>query len=454
MKRLFVLALIVLTLGCGGKKQAGESGAGGDQETKSNTVVFIVPGTYGNTGLWPQVIPGKATFGSELKRAAGPKTKVIPFLWRSSVHHTIRTEAATNLARQIKEKTRPTDRIVLVGHSHGGNVALLAAGQCSRKIDMVVCLSTPHIYQNFVGADKKRYALPVYCPLESYENIQTVLTLTPSSDNVPARYAQLRVGVTENEALHATRSWREKIGNLTLADDGGVVQELIEDLVPSSVGDLLPLPSLDNLALSAEFKKTKHNFRFYSMVKSSLDQRPHHTAHSRRLGAVVGELIRSGATPEQLGYLRSLTQRKDADNGEPVAEAVQRRWRSKNAAHVKPAGGWRLQSVEMEVTHTLDKNIFRGSEPDPYFQILSADGKILHESPVKKNTRHPKWNLENSPLILWGEQAAFALCESHLTGNVVPVGILQAVSKGPNGYPKSLQGKDWSAKLRWVPVHL
>src|SRR5438874_654392 len=33
------------------------------------TLVVIIPGTHGSEGQWPMVIPGQATFGSELLRA-------------------------------------------------------------------------------------------------------------------------------------------------------------------------------------------------------------------------------------------------------------------------------------------------------------------------------------------------------------------------------------------------
>jgi hypothetical protein len=39
--------------------------------SRTRTLVFIVPGTSNDDGLWPNVFEGKSTFGSELCRGLG-----------------------------------------------------------------------------------------------------------------------------------------------------------------------------------------------------------------------------------------------------------------------------------------------------------------------------------------------------------------------------------------------
>lgn len=48
--------------------------------TDARTIVFVIPGTFGNDSFWPNTVPGQATFGSELQRWSGA-AEVYPFLW-------------------------------------------------------------------------------------------------------------------------------------------------------------------------------------------------------------------------------------------------------------------------------------------------------------------------------------------------------------------------------------
>ena len=165
-------------------------------------LVVVVPGTYGNDRFWPNVDDGKVTFGSELLRAIGSDGEVYPFLWASSIHHPNRQQAAANLASVIERKAKGFDRVCLVGHGHGGNVALLAASDCRRTIDMVVCLSTPHVYLRTVDTRANNLLLPVYCSPRTLRNVRSIVCIAPKTDAVPDAVTNLTLtGLAENEAI-------------------------------------------------------------------------------------------------------------------------------------------------------------------------------------------------------------------------------------------------------------
>jgi len=118
----------------------------GARTAKDHMLVVTVPGTYGNEELWPTVVPGKATFASELLKQLPDGSEIHPFIWASSIDHADRVAAANNLAEEIDKRSAMFESVTLVGHSHGGNICLLAAGLCKSPINTVVCLSTPHIH--------------------------------------------------------------------------------------------------------------------------------------------------------------------------------------------------------------------------------------------------------------------------------------------------------------------
>ena len=84
------------------------------------------------------------------RESADSRCEIISFLWDGGNEHKSREAAAQNLAAVIDKKASDFDRVCLVGHSHGGNIALRAAGLCRTKIRMLVCLSTPHAYLNLI----------------------------------------------------------------------------------------------------------------------------------------------------------------------------------------------------------------------------------------------------------------------------------------------------------------
>ena len=106
---------------------------------------------------------------------------------------------------EIKEFTEETDRIAFIGHSHGGNVALLAASKLTRQVNLVVCLSTPHLHLVMENVDGEEAPLPVYRPPENQKQIKDIVCLNPDNDR--AFWAEIN-GANDDSAIDLTRSWR------------------------------------------------------------------------------------------------------------------------------------------------------------------------------------------------------------------------------------------------------
>jgi hypothetical protein len=74
---------------------------------------------------------------------------VFPFTWTGRNSHTARREAAEDLKNQLAQRFKDFSRArqYLIGHSHGGNVALRAVADSGlrERIDGVVCLATPFL---------------------------------------------------------------------------------------------------------------------------------------------------------------------------------------------------------------------------------------------------------------------------------------------------------------------
>ena len=100
---------------------------------------FFVHGTWSNPSTW-----SKETI-TEVKTAVGNKTDVL-FQWSGYNVHAARYEAAIKLVNEIYKKCNPDEPLTLIGHSHGGNVAIIAANMLSKmgvKVDKLITINTP-----------------------------------------------------------------------------------------------------------------------------------------------------------------------------------------------------------------------------------------------------------------------------------------------------------------------
>jgi hypothetical protein len=110
--------------------------------TLMGLIVFLVHGTWAKGALW---IDPEGSLGSAISEAI-PGALIKPFNWsgRNTLH--ARNRAAEALAAELEKFKRSDDRIVVVAHSHGGNVAVRAVrlAQMHSRVELIT-LSTPFL---------------------------------------------------------------------------------------------------------------------------------------------------------------------------------------------------------------------------------------------------------------------------------------------------------------------
>lgn len=272
---LFAVALLLCTAqGCDTRNK---SLAVPSRVVRPNrTLVIIVPGTYGNDEQWPMRLPDRETFASELIRGLREDVTIHPYLWSSSIRGTRRIEAAQMLSSDIDGMSADYDRVIVIGHSHGGNIALLAAGLCRTRIDSLVCLATPHVYLRVVDGQQAELNLPVYCSPQTLRNTGRIMCYCAEGDLVADVWSNaLLTGVSESEAIDLTREWRAQTGSPRLADDQ-ILMRLLES---------------DNLFASTRLTLAQHNQSIPCEMPDALGIRQHNAIHSCSVGFVLGQLL-------------------------------------------------------------------------------------------------------------------------------------------------------------------
>jgi len=262
------------------------------------------------------------------------------------------------------------DRIVLVGHSHGGNVCLAAAGKCRRKIDVAVCLATPIFHLRTMDERKQGFPLPVYCSPESRRNIGLIVTVSAGIDPVVEIWADLRKGIDDQTAVDETREWQRLLNYPRLAEDGGPIREL--------VGDVLGLTQSGNLVVSSGLACADHNVRVASDVQ---DLSTHDAVHSCRMGQILGAVLRDGCSEGALNYLSNVVlPAAGSDNGDPVPMEERTNWWK---THTGNHSGWVLKTISVESRSIKRPNgkfwDFDKSRPDLRVRIVS-DGRTVYEA--------------------------------------------------------------------------
>jgi pimeloyl-ACP methyl ester carboxylesterase len=85
-------------------------------------------------------------FSRAVQSAFRPDCPIESFIWSGKNNHADRIKAAEDLKALIETNHAQRRRVHIVGHSHGGNVALLAANLLpAGAISTLVLLATPHI---------------------------------------------------------------------------------------------------------------------------------------------------------------------------------------------------------------------------------------------------------------------------------------------------------------------
>lgn len=116
---------------------------------KREIVVILVHGTWAKSAAWTR--PGSAlrtTFERRLRDYGKVTFRV--FIWSGSNTHSARVQAGRHLQDEIRVvgEALPNCKLFVVGHSHGGNVALYAARvpHVASRLTGIVTLATPFIY--------------------------------------------------------------------------------------------------------------------------------------------------------------------------------------------------------------------------------------------------------------------------------------------------------------------
>ncbi|GAB4456349.1 MAG: hypothetical protein OHK0036_20140 [Bacteroidia bacterium] len=117
---------------------------------------FFVHGTWSNPGIWNE----KNT--TMIMNATNNSSKPIKFEWSGDNTHQARYEAALKLVNEIYKNRNPDEPLTLIGHSHGGNVAILAANILNKlgvKVNTIITINTPvrPDYQLQEGAAEKHF---------------------------------------------------------------------------------------------------------------------------------------------------------------------------------------------------------------------------------------------------------------------------------------------------------
>lgn len=217
--------------------------------TETTDIIYIVHGSHAQT-WWRQMANGGypwwrrwSLFCCELRRTFGRECEIREFRWSSGNRHRERIEAGAGLAKVIEHQS-PGRRIHIVGHSHGGNVALAAVNELQpQRVDSVIVLANPNMaLQDNAGASPRW----LYWG-EAAKRVSRLWNLYSPQDIVQCRLAQLFHGLSRAEK-------RVLLVHPMYAGSEGTVQNR-------------PVHWVEKLSA-------------------------HHAMHSGAMGAVVGSLLR------------------------------------------------------------------------------------------------------------------------------------------------------------------
>src|SRR5262245_43134822 len=119
--------------------------------TESADIIYTVHGSNAHT-WWRRVANHGypwwrrwSSFCNELRGTFPVNCEIREFYWSGRNTHAARIDAGARLARII-EKEQPGTKIHIVGHSHGGNVALSAVNQLrAGTVTSVILLANPNM---------------------------------------------------------------------------------------------------------------------------------------------------------------------------------------------------------------------------------------------------------------------------------------------------------------------
>ena len=119
--------------------------------------VLAIHGTFAPDAEWAQP---RSTLHQLIQSEPGSvHINWVPFSWSGGNSHSARELASTELAKQVVDLSiqNPNADIHLIGHSHGGNVALMMLSahlDVRPKVASVTCLSTPFLKFDVGGLEQ------------------------------------------------------------------------------------------------------------------------------------------------------------------------------------------------------------------------------------------------------------------------------------------------------------
>ena len=166
-------------------------------------IYIIIHGTWGQSSAWHK--PG-GDFYDQLAKVVIPFGGYVQFLiWTGNNTHTARMQAAQELVELLHQFSL-SDQFILIGHSHGGNVALLVSQllgmqKSQYRIQKLFLLGTPiceQVYYPDMEIIDHVYNLFSYADM-----IQPVVGLFQRELPAHQRIANMRVLLNGKEPQHA-----------------------------------------------------------------------------------------------------------------------------------------------------------------------------------------------------------------------------------------------------------
>lgn len=255
------------------------------KQDRLGLLTIIVHGTFASNEQWYR----SGTFVDALNNILGDVWKITSaqgdarnhdnFVWSGRNNDVDRKLAGAILAHDLLRLIYeyPSEKINLIGHSHGGNVIIEALSYlakyrgCPHKVDNVVLLGTPQIYLRNENQIILRHAQ------ENIGNVvrNTIYNIYSEEDRIQTSAASLRTGIDEDD----------------LAREGLPTDEIL-------IVRRLNQSNAQNISIATDVG-------WYDA---------HGIMHSKKMGEYVAKLI-TGQAPDVISFSSD----EDNDKGDPPA---------------------------------------------------------------------------------------------------------------------------------------
>jgi len=197
------------------------------------------------------------------------------------------------------------------------------------------------------------------------------------------------------------------------------------------------------------------NIRVACLNLDVLGLSPHHSLHSRRMGQILGQLLRPAPREESLADLRSVVLPNHSDTGEPVPQEQYEHWLALFSDQRRLAG-WRLDSIDVQLDDSARKMAVdvNGSPPDLFLRLSMDDqGRVLQTTSTATDNIEPQfavgWYFEAGRTVRIEAYDRDVFGSTSLGTHTISIG---------ESVPDALftdhdQGIHWSADLKWTRLH-